>query len=141
MNDKFFLSDLEDQVTLNTNFDPDTNFYNEANFETKSFTPTSFKTFLENQNLGDKNLSILNLNIRSMHKNFSNFKSMLRNLNFEFDICLTETWCQNAQNAEKDSNLQLPGYHVIHQVRAQKNTEQDKYTGGGVYFHSEFSRL
>ena len=49
MSDKFSLIDLEDQVTLNTNFDPDTNFYSESNFETKSFTPFSFKTFSENQ--------------------------------------------------------------------------------------------
>ena len=60
-------------------------------------------------------ISILNLNIRSMNKNFYNFKTMLQKLNFQFSIiCLSKTWCKDARSAENDSNLKIPGYNVIH---------------------------
>lgn len=38
--------------------------------------------------------SLLNINIRSIAKNFDNLKSMLHELKFSFQIiCVTETWC------------------------------------------------
>lgn len=89
MPDKTFqISDLHDKITPNDNLDPDSNYYNE-NLETKCFSPSEFKSFSKNNN----DFSILNLNIRSMEKNFENFKDLLQRLNFKFHvICLTETW-------------------------------------------------
>ena len=37
--------------------------------------------------------SVLHLDIRSMKKNFENFREFLKNLSVSFgDICLSETW-------------------------------------------------
>ena len=68
------------------------------------------------ENIGDKmnsfssnacSFSILHVNIRSIKKNFSNFRLFLSQLKHEFSvICLTETWC-NDQTFRNDSNLRL----------------------------------
>ena len=41
----FKLTDLHGQVTLNDNNDPDANFFNQNNVETKCFSPTNFTDF------------------------------------------------------------------------------------------------
>ena len=42
--------------------------------------------------------SVLHLNIRSMKKNFENFKEFLKNLSVSFsDICLSETWFESQE--------------------------------------------
>ena len=78
------------------------------------------------------NFSMLNLNIRSISKNFDNFMSLLDNLNFNFKIiCLSETWL-HSDNAV-NSNLEIPGYTGIHQVRKNGN-------GGGlaIFIHNSY---
>ena len=79
-------------LTLSDISDPDINYFNNKLQETKILTTSEAKHFFkENQN----KFSILNINIRSMNKNFDSLKSMLHNLNFSFKIiCITETWCQ-----------------------------------------------
>ena len=73
-----------------------------------------------------KGFSILHLNIRSINKNFENFKHFLIGLRIEFDvICLTETWWEEKHLVNK---YQLQNYTVFHQIR--NNTL--KKTGGGV---------
>ena len=52
---------------------------------------------LQNQHfLGDdkgENISVLHINIRSINKNFENFKLFLSDRNFSFSIiCFSETW-------------------------------------------------
>ena len=73
----------------------------------------------------------LHLNIRSINKNFENFK-FLSNLNFSFSIiCFPETWL-NDSNVD-NSNYELPNYVSVHQIR-------NHYKGGGVsvYIHKNF---
>ena len=55
----------------------------------------------QNQNfLGDdkdENTSVLHLNIRSVNKDFENFKMFLSNKNFSFSIiCFSETWLNDS---------------------------------------------
>ena len=52
---------------------------------------------LQNQNFlrddKDENISVLHLHIRSINKDFENFKMFLSNRNFSFSIiCFSETW-------------------------------------------------
>jgi hypothetical protein len=120
----FKLSDLQGHLTLNDDIDPDSNFFDCQNFETKCFSPSEASNFLTSFKLSK--FSILNINIRSMHKNFENFKSMLHDLDFQFKIIsITETWSKGG-DLEQDSNFQVPNYSVIHQPRA------DEKQGGGV---------
>ena len=72
--------------------------------------------------------SILHLNIRSIKKNFENFKLFLSFLDFSFSvICFSETWFDDLDNSVYD----LPNYISKHQVRSDRR-------GGGVsiYIHS-----
>ena len=80
----------------------------------------------------DENVSVLHLNIRSINKNFENFKMFLSNLNLSFSIiCFSETWL-NDSNVD-NSNYELPNYVSVHQIR-------NHYKGGGVsvYIHKNF---
>ena len=72
---------------------------------------SSFKGF-------DPNVfSFLHLNIRSMQKNFYNFKVFLKILSFNFStICLSETWCES-QEKSQNLNYILSGYNLFYQYR------------------------
>ena len=74
----------------------------------------------------------MHLNIRSINKNFENFKMFLSNLNFSFSIiCLSETWL-NDSNVD-NSNYELPNYVSVHQIR-----NHYKWGGVSVYIHKNF---
>ena len=76
-------------------------------------------------NTNDKNLSILNLNIRSLANKFDAFKNVLNNLNHAFSIIsLTETWL----NDETSENFNLNNYNFVCSNRANRK-------GGGVGFY------
>ena len=83
---KYNLVSESDDILLDSACDPDLNFSNKyvKNFDTKYLSPDDFKDFIEKPvtNL----FSILHLNIRSIKKNFDNFKK-----NFSV-ICFSETW-------------------------------------------------
>ena len=76
--------------------DPDVNFYqnNISNVEANYFLMTEVKSSLK---VLDANaFSVLHLNIRSMKKNFENFKEFLKNVSVSFStICLSETWSES----------------------------------------------
>ena len=66
-------------------------------------------------NTNDKNLSILNLNIRSLANKFDAFKNVLNSLNHAFSIIsLTETWL----NDETSENFNLNNYNFVCSNRA-----------------------
>ena len=76
-------------------------------------------------NTNDKNLAILNLNIRSLANKFDTFKNVLNNLNHAFSIIsLTETWL----NDETSENFNLNNYNFVCSNRANRK-------GGGVGFY------
>ena len=110
--------------------DPDVNLYNEHDFDTRYFSVENLQPHLPDGNT----FSVLHVNIRSMKKNFNNFKYMLSMLKYEFKvICITETWC-NDENMSTNSNFQLPNYSIIHQMRAD-------HAGGGIcmFIHNSLS--
>ena len=117
----FDVSTRENTILLTNDTDPDVNYFNNSLIETNYFNLSEASVYLK---CSLSYFSVLNLNIRSMRKNFENLKILLKNLNFNFSvICLTETWCQNGD--ELNSIYFLYGYNSIHQTR--KNG-----IGGGV---------
>ena len=120
----------ENNILINNSNDPDVNLYNEDDFDTRYFTVENLQYHVPD----DNTFSVLHLNIRSMNKNFENFKYMLNMLKYEFKvICITESWC-NDESMSTNSNFQLPNYSVIHQMRAD-------HAGGGIcmFIHSSLS--
>ena len=74
--------------------------------------PGKFHNFLDNSS---DQFSVLHLNIRSIKKNFENFKLFLNSINFTFSvICLSETWWDYLATIEK-SLFELPSYNSMYQ--------------------------
>ena len=110
---------------MNNECDPDVNFYqnNVSNVEANYFLLTEGESSLAS--FDPNAFSVLHLNIRSMKKNFENFKEFLKNLSVSFSaICLSETWCES-QDESQNSNYILLGYNFFYQYRQYR-------TGGGV---------
>ena len=113
-----------DRILLNDANDPDQNiFLQETLLNTSYFTPESAKVSLNS--VKDDSFSVIHINIRSLNKNFENFKSLLNQIGFKFKmICITETWCHD--DPRNDSIFNLQGYTSVHQVR------KHGHTGGGI---------
>ena len=110
---------------MNNECDPDVNFYqnNVSNVEANYFLRTEVRSTLAS--FDPNAFSVLHLNIRSMKKNFENFKEFLKNLSVSFSaICLSETWCE-PQDESQNSNYVLSGYSLFYQYRQYRR-------GGGV---------
>ena len=64
-----------------------------------------------------ENLSLLELNIRSLRSNLDYFHTLLEESKHSFNvICLTETWL-NDHEFKTNSNYHLPNYEGIHYER------------------------
>eukprot|EP00111_Clytia_hemisphaerica_P011532 TCONS_00033842-protein len=131
MGDPSFSLLNENQIlTLSDSNDPDANLYESFTHETSFLSIDETKNEIVNMN---QNFSILNINIRSISKNFDDFKALLKQLKFNFKIiCITETWCkkdeaesEENQSKKSFSKYLLPGYKVLHQARSNKK-------GGGL---------
>ena len=98
---------------MNNESDPGANFYqnNGSNVEANYFLMTEVKSFLKG--FDPNAFSVFHLNIRSMKKNFDNFKELLKNLSVSFSaICLSKTWCES-QEESQNSNYILSGYNFF----------------------------
>ena len=108
------------------------NFFNlkTQNFDTPYILPEEFKKFHDTS--CDDSFSILHLNIRSIKKDFENFKLFFSTLGYSFSvICFSETWLDDT---DSNSLYELPNYISKHQIR-------DDRKGGGVsfYIHNSLS--
>ena len=89
--------------------------------------PGEFHNFLDNSS---DQFSVLHLNIKSIKKNFENFKLFLNSVSFTFSvICFSEKWWDDLATIEK-SLFELPNYNSTHQARGDCK-------GGGIsrYIH------
>ena len=93
----------------------------ENNSDSPYFTEANLSQFL-NQSKSVHGISMLNLNIRSLDKNFDSFRDFLHSSNMSFDIIgLDETWLKN----KPLDYFMLNGYNLEFKNR-------DKKRGGGV---------
>ena len=122
-----------ESILLNKNQDPDENLF--QNFKSCSyFNPTELKASLENIPDRNKSFSIISFNIRSMKKNFEEFRDFITELNYEFSvISLTETWCLD--DPRNESLFKLNNYTSVHQAR------EDERNGGGtcIFIHNSLT--
>ena len=121
----------KENILLNDSFDVDSNFFNTHDFtNTTYFTRETLKAMIK-ENI-DISFSVLNLNIRSLNKNFESVKNLLVEINFCFKvICITESWCSD--DPHTNNRYQLPNYLSIHQGR-----KNDKAGGGiTIFIHKQ----
>ena len=89
---KYNISDATEDILLDNSCDPDSSDFNTEikNFDTPYVIPEEFHSQFKNH-MSD-GLSFLHVNIRSINKNFENFKLFLSSLGFTFSvICFYET--------------------------------------------------
>ena len=123
--------DNSEDILLDNSCDPDVNFFSlkTQNLDTPYILPEEFQKFVGSSS--HDSFSILHLNIRSIKKNFDNFKLFFSSLVFSFSvICFSETWLDEVGN----SLYELPNYISKHQVR-------DDRKGGevSIYIHNSLS--
>ena len=112
--DKFLNSNLSEDIL-------DTPVY-DGSFNAKDIHTFSF----------ENSFSILSLNIRSLYKNFDEFRMFLDTSKASFSvICLQETWAKNDNPQNLQAIYHLPGYECYHVPRGY-----DK-RGGGVCIYVE----
>ena len=119
----------DDSVFTDDN-DPDQNYFNEDNF-TAYDTPYVFQNTksILHETKQYENLSLLHLNIRSLNDNFENFRNLLEDSEFSFNvICLSETWSTD-KDFRDNSDYHLSNYYTIHSERKIKKK------GGGVLIY------
>ena len=117
------------------NQDPNVDFFvdNIPFLNTEYFSPSDVKIGFSKFESSDT-FSVLHLNIRSLRKNFEDFKELYQTLNLKFSIvCLSETWADD-DKLENDSLIELPDYNVLHQIRKNRR-------GGGIciFVHESLS--
>ena len=110
-------------LTLNSNLDPDQNYYNQFITHVEScdyHDEDTFKCLTKDSK--DDEFSLLHLNIRSILNKFDDLKAYLNSLEYNFSVIgLSETWL----NQNNCTDFPLPCYHYIGKVRNNKH-------GGGV---------
>ena len=105
-----------------SNQDPNVNFLldNIPFLNTECFSPSDVKIGFSEFESPDT-FSILYFNIRSLRKNFEDFKKLYKTLNLKFSIvCFSETWADENKLAN-NSLIQLPDYNVLHQIRKNRS--------------------
>ena len=125
---KYDIVDYSDDILLDNSCDPDVNFFSlkTQNLDTPYILPEEFQKFVGSSS--HDSFSILHLNIRSIKKNFDNFKLFFSSLAFSFSvICFSETWLDEVGN----SLYELPNYISKHQVR-----DDCKMEGVSIYIHN-----
>ena len=113
------LDNLNEKLSIN---DDDTFTNIDAKIlDTRYYQPNEFIKIK-----GECQFAILNINIRSMTKNFSNFLEFYKDINFYFDvICITETWEDKEAPLSNNSLFNLPHYKLVSRPRTSSK-------GGGV---------
>ena len=105
------------------NQDPDVNFFleNIPSLNTEYFSPSDVKIGFSKFESSDT-FSVLHLNIRSLRKNFEDFKELYKTLDLKFSmVCFSETWADD-NKLENDSLIRLPSYNVLHQIRKNRRS-------------------
>ena len=126
-NSKYDIVDHCDDILLGNSCAPDVNFFSlkTQNLDTPYILPEEFQKFVGSS--CHDSFSILHLKIRSIKKNFDNFKLFFSSLAFTFSvICFSKTWLDEVGN----SLYELPSYISKHQVR-----DDDKGGGVSIYIH------
>ena len=83
---KYDIADYSDDILLDNSCDPDVNFFSlkTQNLDTPYILPEEFQKFVGSSS--HDSFSILHLNIRSIKKNFVNFKLFFSTLAFSFSV-------------------------------------------------------
>ena len=116
------LSETYKKFSLSSHHDPDANFFTEL-VDCEYYTEENFNEMLHQKNILEVNncLSLLHLNIRSLHRNLDSLTTLLKNLELRFSfIGITETWLRDSSH-----HTDISGYNFVHHPRKDR-------TGGGV---------
>ena len=101
---------VDGNLTVNAELDPDVNFF-------QNISSLNAQYFNIDVSISSDSFLVLQINVRSMQKNFEKFQEFFKTLKFNFSaVCLSETWCDSLDST-KNSNYRLHGYKSFHQIR------------------------
>ena len=98
-NFKYEIVDNSDDILLDNSGDQDVNFFNlkTQNLDSPYILQKEFQKLIDSSS--HDSFSVLHLNIRSIKKNFDNFKLFFSALRFSFSvICFSKTWLDKVGN-------------------------------------------
>ena len=125
---KYNLTDNHTDILLDISSGPDLNFFKHECLNTPYFLLGDIHNVLNE--FSSKTFSILHINIRSINKNFQNFKFFLSFLSFTFSIIyFSETWFDDSIFTSTSLH-KLPNYVSTHQI-----TSDHKVVGVSFYIH------
>ena len=133
LNDNSFVNVTETLGKCLDEIDPDT-FIDKELPECVIDTPIYSAPYTQMNDIcdGNKPLSVLSFNIRSLSKHIDEFKIIIDCLPIKFSIiCLQETWAKGENEENFDSKFQINGYDCYHVPRAS-----DK-RGGGLCIYTK----
>ena len=116
------LSETYKKFSLCSDHDPDANFLSEL-VDCEYYIEENFNEMLHQKNILEVSncLSLLHVNIRSLHRNLDSLTILLKNLELRFSfIGITETWLRDSSHY-----TDISGYNFVHNPRKDR-------TGGGV---------
>ena len=119
----FDLNDINDLTPI-SHIDPDKQYFNTVTERGNSlyYNEESFNDRCTSLGNPKHNISVIHLNIRSVHKNLNNFECYLRNFSHQFKVIgLSETW-NNEFNVDM---CEIKCYNSEHLYRSNRK-------GGGV---------
>ena len=119
----FDLNDINDLTPI-SHIDPDKHYFNTVTECCNSlyYNEESFNDRCTSLGNPKHNISVIHLNIRSVHKNLNNFECYLRNFSHQFKVIgLSETW-NNEFNVDM---CEIKCYNSEHLYRSNRK-------GGGV---------
>ena len=116
------LSETYKKFSLCSHHDPNANFFSEL-VDCEYYTEENFNEMLHQKNILEVNncLSLLHLNVCSLHRNLDSLTTLLKNLELRFSfIGIPETWFRDSSH-----RTNISGYNFVHNPRKDR-------TGGGV---------
>ena len=125
---EFNQSTINSNNTLLHDVDP-SNFKLDLTIDSKYYTSDEFN--LNHKSIFQHGLNVININVRSLKKNFDKLSLLLTSFSIYFDIIsVTESWL----NVDNNFVFDIPDYNTVLSSRVHKR-------GGGVIIDVKISHL
>ena len=86
---------VDGNLTVNAELDPDVNFF-------QNISSLNAQYFNIDVSISSDSFLVLQINVRSMQKNFEKFQEFFKTLKFNFStVCLSKTWCDSLDSTKK----------------------------------------
>ena len=116
---------VDGNLTVNAELDPDVNFF-------QNISSLNAQYFNIDVSISSDSFLVLQINVRSMQKNFEKFQEFFKTLKFNFSaVCLSGTWCDSIDSTK----IRTIGFMDINPFIKLEMVAKEE---GSVFFHEKF---